>query len=50
MHIFSNQREKNLIGEPELGEGAVTTPAFAAGRIYIRGDEHLYCIGEQSGL
>lgn len=50
MHIFSNQREKNLIGEPELGEGAVTTPAFASGRIYIRGDEHLYCIGEQSGL
>ena len=46
MHIFGNQREKTLIGEPELGEGAVTTPAFANGRIYIRGEEHLYCIGE----
>jgi outer membrane protein assembly factor BamB len=45
-HIFSNEREKNLIAEPELGEDAVATPAFANGRIYIRGERHLFCIGK----
>jgi len=45
MHIFEVNQEKKLIGEPTLGEGTVATPAFAPGRIYIRGNEHLYCIG-----
>jgi len=27
-----------------LGERCHASPAFAAGRIYIRGEEHLYCI------
>ncbi|MDH3245133.1 MAG: PQQ-binding-like beta-propeller repeat protein [Saprospiraceae bacterium] len=45
MHIFKVDKEKNLIGEPELGEETVTTPAFAPGRIYIRGEKNLYCIG-----
>jgi hypothetical protein len=35
-----------LIAENELGETAGTTPAFADGRIYIRGENNLYCIGE----
>ncbi len=47
MHIFSVDRKMNLIGEPELGEGSVCTPAFCDGRIYLRSREFLYCIGEK---
>lgn len=45
MHIFQISKEKILISEPELGEKTVATPAFASGRIYLRGEENLYCIG-----
>ena len=48
-HIFNANREFELIGEPALGENAVTIPAFMPGRIYIRGDENLYCIGSGNG-
>ncbi len=34
-----------LIGEASLGEKSDCTPAFADGRIYIRGKSNLYCIG-----
>lgn len=34
-----------IIGEPKLGEKSDCTPAFADGRIYIRGKNNLYCIG-----
>ena len=34
------------IGRASLGEACHATPAFADGRIYIRGVKHLYCIGE----
>ncbi len=34
-----------IVGEFPLGEGCVTSPAFQQGRIYIRGREHLFCIG-----
>jgi len=46
MHIFKVAGEYISVSEPELGENSVCTPAFANGRIYIRGQEHLYCIGE----
>ena len=45
MHIFSVDRGMQLIGTPELGEGSASTPAFANGKILIRGFDHLYCIG-----
>lgn len=31
-----------------LGEKVVASPAFADGRIYIRGDKHLFCIGQKT--
>lgn len=46
MHIFSVKRTMNLIGEPELGERSVSTPAFSDGRIYLKSDDYLYCIGK----
>ena len=30
-----------------LGEACFASPAFMPGRIYIRGEEHLYCIGNE---
>ncbi len=44
-YIFKAGKEFELTGTNELGEKAVTIPAFSPGRIYIRGDKHLYCIG-----
>ena len=33
----------------ELGEGVGASPAFAPGRIYLRGENHLFCIGTKDG-
>jgi outer membrane protein assembly factor BamB len=46
MHIFAADKEFRLIGEPRLGEYSACTSAFTNGRIYIKGEENLYCIGE----
>jgi outer membrane protein assembly factor BamB len=46
MHIIKPDQAFTVIGEPALGEGSVCTPAFADGRIIIRGDKNLYCIGK----
>ncbi|MFZ1936163.1 MAG: PQQ-binding-like beta-propeller repeat protein [Thermoguttaceae bacterium] len=34
------------IGQCNLGEECVTSPAFQDGRIYLRGNKHLFCIGK----
>jgi outer membrane protein assembly factor BamB/ferredoxin len=34
------------IAETDLGEPCVTSPALQDGRLYIRGQEHLFCIGK----
>ncbi len=46
MHIFKADREYASVGEPSLGEKSACTPAFSTGRIYIRGDKNLFCIGK----
>ena len=43
---FKGSKTAELIGEPQLGERISATPAFSDGRIYIRGEENLYCIGQ----
>ena len=45
MRIYEFSKEMKLISENNLGETAGTTPAFSDGRIYIRGEKNLYCIG-----
>ena len=35
-----------IVGEADLGEECVTSPAFQDGRMYIRGKTHLFCIGQ----
>lgn len=44
MHIFQADQAYSVIGQPALGEGSSCTPAFADGKIIIRGDKHLFCI------
>lgn len=46
MIIFEVSKDKKLIAECPLGEKATTTPAFSDGKIFIRGDINLYCIGK----
>lgn len=46
MRIYTFSKEMNLIAENDLGEIAGATPAFSEGRIYIRGEKNLYCIGK----
>ncbi len=46
MHILKADRTGTVISEPELGEAGFALPVFANGVIYLRGDEHLFCIGE----
>ena len=45
MYIFKAAKQFELVGKAELGEDAMATPAFVHERIYIRGLDNLYCIG-----
>ncbi len=45
MHIFKADQTYSIISQPSIGEGSSCTPAFADGKIIIRGDKNLYCIG-----
>jgi len=46
MHVFKADKTYTSVSESALGEGSVCTPAFAAGKIIIRGDKYLYCIAK----
>lgn len=46
-HIFSTGKQYNHIADCILGENSMTTPAFKDGKIFIRGNDHLYCIGRE---
>ncbi len=46
VHVFEAASEYVSVGENPLGEAAMTTPAFMDGRIYIRSNENLFCIGQ----
>ncbi len=45
MYIIQAGPEYKELTKCELGEKCLASPAFVDGRIYIRGLEHLYCIG-----
>ncbi len=38
------------VGQCDLGEECVTSPAFQDGRIYLRGKQHIFCLGNDSRL
>ncbi|MDE5416468.1 PQQ-binding-like beta-propeller repeat protein [Labilibaculum sp. DW002] len=46
MHIFKADKQYASVATSSLGEKSDTSPAFADGRVYIRGEKNLYCIGK----
>lgn len=44
MLIIKPGNSFELLGEGKVGEGCEATPAFAPGRMFIRGVEHLFCV------
>ncbi len=46
MYIFKADKEYIPVAQSELGEKIVCTPAFADGKIYLRGYDNLYCVGK----
>ncbi len=48
MLIVQAGSEYKELARCELGEECLASPAFADGRIYIRGLENLYCIGKKT--
>ena len=50
MYIIEAAGEYKELAKCELGEECHASPAFADGRIYIRGVEHLYCIESKGSI
>ncbi len=46
MTVVESGREFNVYAKNELGEETRASPAIAQGQWFIRGVEHLYCIGD----
>jgi len=46
-HIVKATKDYQLIGTADLGEKAVCSPVFQDGRVYLRGMNNLYCMGNQ---
>jgi outer membrane protein assembly factor BamB len=44
--IEPGQSECRQVGQTSLGEPCWASPAFQDGRIFIRGEKHLFCIGQ----
>lgn len=44
--VLTADKELTLLSENSIGENASSTPAIISNRIYIRGEEHLFCIEE----
>jgi outer membrane protein assembly factor BamB len=49
MRIFKAAASFSSVGNPELGEPSLCTPAFVGRRIYIRGERRLFCIEKKDG-
>jgi outer membrane protein assembly factor BamB len=47
MHIIAAADEFRAIGTCKVGEKCLASPAFADGRVYIRSEKNLYCIGSK---
>jgi len=43
--IFEAAREYKAVGQGRVGEAVTATPAFINGRVYLRGEKRLYCLG-----
>jgi outer membrane protein assembly factor BamB len=48
VYVFAADTTFQLLARNTVGEPVSATPAVANGRLYIRGREHLFCIGKPS--
>jgi len=46
MHILKVGPKYKELSSPSIGENCFATPAYVDGRIYLRTDDYLYCIGK----
>jgi outer membrane protein assembly factor BamB len=46
VYIFQAMGSFKMVSKNSLGEPVFSTPAVANDRLYIRGKNHLYCIGK----
>lgn len=49
MYVLKTGREFEILAENDLEDGGFATPVIVGGRIYLRTDHNLYCIGKVSG-
>jgi outer membrane protein assembly factor BamB len=49
MHIFRPGETYHEVATSALGEETLSTPAFHHGRIYVRGQKHLFCVEAGGG-
>jgi outer membrane protein assembly factor BamB len=43
--FLANPEKFELVGKLKLGEAVLASPAVAEGKLFIRGQSHLFCIG-----
>jgi hypothetical protein len=43
--VIKPGKELAVVAENELGEYCFASPAISQGHLYLRGEQHLYCIG-----
>ena len=48
MKVVKPGKKLNVIAENNLGEYIFSSPAFAQGQLFLRGEKHLFAIGNQS--
>ena len=48
MIVLAGGRKLNVLARNSVGERSLASPAVANGQIFIRTDDHLYCVGKQS--
>jgi outer membrane protein assembly factor BamB len=46
--VMQSGRTPTVLARNDLGERAIASPAVSNGQIFIRTDEHIYCIGKPS--
>jgi hypothetical protein len=46
VYVFAGEPTFRLLSRNKLGEPVRATPAVADGRLYIRGERHLFCVGK----
>jgi outer membrane protein assembly factor BamB len=47
VYVFAAEPKFQLLARNEMGEAIRATAAVAGGRLYIRGERHLYCFGKR---